>query len=85
MHDIKMDSAEELMRMKLRDPSIAVYRDGKYPDAYVARLFDSGKETNLIIVKNDFEEMKNDIQKHTDMIFYKRTEMSHPDLVGFWY
>lgn len=85
MLDINMGSSKEMMRMRLRDPSIAVYRDKKYPDDYVARLFDAGKETNLIMVKHDLEEIKEDIQKHTDMIFYRRTGIEHPDLIGFWY
>lgn len=85
MLDIQVGSAETMMRIKVRDPSIAIYRDIQYPDFYVARLFDSGKETNVIMVKSDLEEMKKDIQKHTDMVFYRRTGASHPDLVGVWY
>ena len=85
MLDIQMGSAQAMMRIKTRDPSIAIYRDIQYPDHYVARLFDVGKETNVIMVKSDLEEMKRDIQEHTDMIFYPRTAASHPDLIGVWY
>lgn len=70
MIDKQVRSAAEIDFSGLIFPVIYVYRSSKeYPGCYVARLFDVGKPTNIILVRESLQELQQDIKEHTDMTF----------------
>jgi len=57
-------------------PNIVVYYNTlDYPNVYVARLFDMDKPTNVVIVKDRFEEIKKSIPRFIS----NKIERSHND------
>lgn len=80
--EIVLDSIVEADMSDLRLPVIAVYKHpDDYPDKYVARIFDTDKPTNAIVLRDSLIEIKRDIEK-TGMTFLMRGAEDEPALVG---
>lgn len=83
--DKRVDSIKEVNLNDYEMPMIVVYDHPKdYPDNYVARVFDVGNPTNAVIVKDDVDEIQQDIRENTDMIFFPRDAKDAPHIVGVW-
>ena len=66
----------------LRILIIGIYKGhDDYPDKYVARIFDAERPTNIIMLSDDLEELKKDIEQ-TGMVFLLRRKEDVPALVG---
>lgn len=83
--DIRINSITQVDMGKLTMPQIAVYRNPEdFPEECVARVFDMGKPTNVIMVKREIEEISNDIIENTKMVFVPRGAEDVLSLVGVW-
>lgn len=83
--DKKVDSIKEVDLSGLEMPMIVVYdHPTDYPDNYVARVFEVGNPTNAVIVKDDVDEIQQDIRENTDMMFFPRESEDKPCIVGVW-
>lgn len=83
--DKRVDSIKEVNLNDYEMPMIVVYDHPKdYPDNYVARVFDVGNPTNTVIVKDDVDEIQEDITENTYMIFLPRGVQDDPCIVGIW-
>ena len=71
---------------KIQIPCIGVYnRPSDYPDKCVARLFDGTKPTNIIIIRNTVEEIREDITKRFPaMLPFGRNREDHKSVVESW-
>lgn len=83
--DIRINSITQVDMGKLTMPQIAVYRNPEgFPEECVARVFDTGKPTNVIMVKREIEEISKDIIENTKMVFVPRGAEDVLSLVGVW-
>lgn len=83
--DKKVDSIKEVDLSGFEMPMIVVYdHPTDYPDNYVARVFEVGNPTNTVIVKDNVDEIQEDIRKNTYMIFFPRDAADKPCIVGVW-
>lgn len=66
-------------------PVIAVYESpADFKGQCVARVFDTDKPTDTIIVKDTAEEINEDIRRNTHMAYMERDPSDVPSLVGVW-
>lgn len=66
-------------------PVIAVYESpADFKGQCVARVFDTDKPTDTIIVKDTAEEINEDIRRNTHMAYMERDPNDVPSLVGVW-
>lgn len=78
-------SVKELDTSNLKVPVIVVYEHpSDYPQYYVARVFDTDKPTDTIMLKDRLSEIQDDIKENTDMIFFLRGAADDPCIVGVW-
>lgn len=57
----------------------------KYPDKYVARLFEGTAPTNIIITRNTVEEIREDItRRFPAMLPFARNKEDHKSVVESW-
>lgn len=83
--DRKVDSIKEVDLDAYGMPTIVVYDHPRdYPDNYVARIFITGTPTNTVIVKDDADEIQQDIRENTYMMFFPRGVEDDPCIVGVW-
>lgn len=81
----KVESINSVDMSNLSFPNIAVFYNPKdFPKQFVARVFDGGKPTNVVMVKDTLEEIVKDIRKNTSFVFIPRDSMDHPSVVGIW-
>ena len=82
--DIVLDTVDQADTRGMGYPMIAIYElPEEYPDKCVARLFDRDQATNLIIIRDSLEELKEDVEK-TGLIFVERGPEDVPALVGVY-
>lgn len=85
MQDKRVESICEIDFSGLRVPFIAVYKDPKeYPGKYVARVYDADKPTNVVMVKETYEEIVAEMQKDTGMVYIPPGAEDDPCLMGAW-
>lgn len=83
--DKKVDSIKEVDLSEYEMTTIVVYdHHGDYPESYSARVFENGESTEIVIVKNDVDEIQQDIRENTDKIFFPRGAADKPYIVGVW-
>ncbi|MBQ8559070.1 MAG: hypothetical protein IJ439_03695 [Tyzzerella sp.] len=78
-------SIKELDLSGLKLPVIAIYDHPKdYPEYYVARVFDTDRPTDTIILKDTLAAVQEDIRDNTNMIFFNRGADDDKCIVGAW-
>lgn len=83
--DKRVDSIREIDFSGLRVPIIAVYESPRdYPGSIVARVFDVDKATNMVLIKENLDELKQDIEQNTDLIFIPRLALDDDVIVGIY-
>lgn len=83
--DKRVDSIKEVNLNDYEMPMIVVYdHHEEYPEAYSARVFENGEPTETVIVKDDVDEIQQDIRENTDMMFFPRSLEDKPYIVGVW-
>lgn len=66
-------------------PQVAVFdKPEDYQDKAVARVFDNGKETNVIMLAENPNDLRWDIRKHTNLIWCPRGKEDVQALVGVY-
>lgn len=83
--DKRVASTYEVDFTGLKLPIIAVYQSPRdYPGCYVARVFDVDKPTNVIITRDNLEDLQQDIAEHTGMVFIPRSMEDGQQVIGTW-
>lgn len=84
-HTVEFESAKEVDLSRLEYPQVAVFSNlDDYPGKAVAKIMDSGKETNMMIVGEDLVTLHRDIRKYTELVWYWRGKDDVPELVGMF-
>lgn len=82
---IIVDSIKQVDMSDLTFPQIVIYSHPEdYPKDCVARVFDNGVPTNIIMIKQSVNELECDIKSNTAMIFYPRGADDVLSLIGVW-
>ena len=85
MHNVEVKSIRDVDLSVLQLPQVAVYnKPDDYPDKAVARVFDNGKPTNIIMLADDPNDLRWDIRKHTNLDWFPRGKEDVPALVGVY-
>lgn len=85
MHNVEVKSIRDVDLSVLQLPQVAVYnKPDDYPDKAVARVFDNGKPTNIIMLADDPNDLRWDIRKHTNLVWFPRGKEDVPALVGVY-
>ena len=67
-------------------PQIAVFdKPEDYPDKTVARVLDNGKATNVIMLAENPDEIREDIRKYTNLMWCPRGKEDVQALVGVYW
>lgn len=84
-HTVIINSIKDVDLSVLQFPQVAVFNRPKdYPDKAVARVFDSGCPTNIAMVADDPEVLKQDIRKNTTLMWLPREKDDHESVVGIY-
>ena len=83
--DKRVASTYEVDFTGLKLPIIAVYQSPRdYHGCYVARVFEADKPTNVIITREKLEDLQQDIEEHTGMVFIPRSMEDGQQIIGTW-
>lgn len=67
------------------EPQIAVFdKPEDYPKNAVAKVMDKGRETNVIMLGSNTDDLRWDIRKHTNLVWSPRGKDDVPELVGVY-
>lgn len=84
-HDVKVNSIREVALSLMELPQVAVFdKPADYPDKAVARVFDNDLPTNVIMVADEPEALKEDIRKNTTLMWFPRGKDDHESVVGVY-
>ena len=85
MHNVEVKSIRDVDLSVLQLPQVAVYnKPDDYPDKAVARVFDNGKPTNIIMIADDPNDLRWDIRKYTNLAWFPRGKEDVPALIGVY-
>lgn len=85
-HTVILNSIREVDLSVLKFPQVAVYNKPEdYPDKAVARVFDNGQPTNVAMVADAPETLKEDISKYTNLVWCPRGKEDVLSLVGVFF
>lgn len=85
MQDKRAENICEIDFSGLELPFIAVYKSPKdYPGKYVARVYDRNRPTDVVMVKEKYEEIVAEMQKDTGMVYLEPGADDDPCLLGVW-
>lgn len=85
MNDIRVNSIADVDLSGLEMPQVAIYREPMgYPGECVARVCDNASPTNVVICRDNVQELMTDIRANTNMMFVARFEEDHPTVVGLF-
>lgn len=85
MHNVEVKSIRDVDLSVLQLPQVAVYnKPDDYPDKAVARVFDNGKPTNIIMLADDPNDLRWDIRKYTNLGWFPRGKEDVPALIGVY-
>lgn len=84
-HTVIIKSIRDVDLSIFQFPQVAVFNKPEdYPDKAVARVFDNGQPTNIIMLANNPEELRRDIRKHTNLVWFPRGKEDVLALVGVY-
>ena len=85
MYNVEVKSIKDVDLSVLQFPQVAVFnRPEDYPDKAVARVFDNGQPTNIIMLANDPNDLRWDIRKNTKLGWCPIGKDDVPSLVGVY-
>lgn len=84
-YEVKINSIREVDLSVLQLPQVAVFnKPVDYPGKAVARVFDNGQPTNIVMVADDPNDLRWDIRKHTNLVWFPRGKDDHETVVGVY-
>lgn len=84
--DIEVTSMKEVDFSGLKFPQIVLYRNpDDDPEVCVARVFDNGCPTNVMMRRETIWELQYDINIHTNMVFVSRCKEDLPAIAGMYF
>ena len=84
-HTVVVNSIKEVDLSVLQFPQVEVFNKPEdYPDKAVARVFDNGQPTNVIMVADDPYDLRWDIRKHTQLAWCPRGREDVQSLLGVY-
>lgn len=84
-YEVKINSIREVDLSVLQLPQVAVFnKPADYPDKAVARVFDNGQPTNIVMVADDPNDLRWDIRKYTNLVWFPRGKDDHETVVGVY-
>ena len=84
-YEVKINSIREVDLSVLQLPQVAVFnKPTDYPDKAVARVFDNGQPTNIVMVADDPNDLRWDIRKYTNLVWFPRNKDDHETVVGVY-
>lgn len=84
-YTVEVKSIREVDLSILQFPQVAVYnRPEDYPDKAVARVFDNGQPTNIIMVADNPDDLRWDIRKYANLAWCPRGKEDVLSLVGVY-
>ena len=84
-YEVKINSIREVDLSVLQLPQVAVFnKPADYPDKAVARVFDNGQPTNIVMVADDPNDLRWDIRKYTNLVWFPRGKDDHENVVGVY-
>lgn len=83
---IEVDSFQHVDLSDLQCPIVAIYfHPEDYPEAAVARVFDLDKPTNIVMVRDQVEELRNDIMDTFPwMLRFDRAKNDPRSIIETW-
>ena len=84
-HTVIIKSIRDVDLSIFQFPQVAVFNKPEdYPDKAVARIFDNGKPTNVIMVADDSSDLRWNIRKYTNLIWCPRGKDDDLSLLGVY-
>lgn len=84
-HTVIIKSIRDVDLSIFQFPQVAVYNKPEdYPDKAVARIFDNGKPTNVIMVADDPSDLRWNIRKYTNLVWCPRGKEDDLSLLGVY-
>lgn len=84
-HTVIIKSIRDVDLSMFQFPQVAVfYKPEDYPDKAVARIFDNGQPTNVIMVADDPNDLRWDIRKYTNLTWCPRGKDDDLSLLGVY-
>lgn len=84
-HTVIIKSIRDVDLSIFQFPQVAVFNKPEdYPDKAVARIFDNGKPTNVIMVADDPNDLRWNIRKYTNLVWCPRGKDDVLSLLGVY-
>ena len=84
-HTVIIKSIRDVDLSIFQFPQVAVYNKPEdYPDKAVARVFDNGERTNIVIIADNPDDLRWDIRKYTKLAWCPRGKEDVLSLVGVY-
>lgn len=81
-----VNSVKEMDFGGMRLPIIAVYDSPEdFPGWAVARLYDTDRPTETVMIRPTVKEIQKEIRENTGMVFFQRGTEDVRSLVGVWF
>ena len=85
-HTVIIKSIRDVDLSIFQFPQVAVFdKPEDYPDKAVARVFDNGEPTNIVIIADNPEDLRWDIRKYTNLVWCPREKEDVLSLVGVYF
>lgn len=83
--DVIVKSMKDVDLTSLKFPQVVIYhKPDDWPENCIARVFDNGRPTNMIMVECCVWNLQYDIKKSTNLVFVERGKDDDPAIVGVW-
>lgn len=84
-HTVIIKSIRDVDLSIFQFPQVAVFNKPEdYPDKAVARIFDNGQPTNVIMVADDPNDLRWNIRKYTNLVWCPRGKDDVLSLLGVY-
>lgn len=84
-HTVIIKSIRDVDLSIFQFPQVAVFdKPEDYPDKAVARIFDNGQPTNVIMVADDPNDLRWNIRKYTNLVWCPRGKDDVLSLLGVY-
>ena len=84
-HTVIIKSIRDVDLSIFQYPQVAVFdKPEDYPDKAVARIFDNGQPTNVIMVADDPNDLRWNIRKYTNLTWFPRGKDDDLALLGVY-
>ena len=84
-HTVIIKSIRDVDLSIFQFPQVAVFNKPEdYPDKAVARIFDNGQPTNVIMVADDPNDLRWNVRKYTNLVWCPRGKDDVLSLLGVY-